>query len=77
MIARCRLGMLLPMVVHGLTASELLAELTEEVCAAEEAGLDLVLVPEHHTGPPGSLTAPLTVATWLLARTSTIRIVTA
>lgn len=62
------------MVVHGLTASQLLAELTEEVSAAEEAGLDLVLVPEHHTGPPGSLTAPLTVAAWLLARTSRIQI---
>jgi alkanesulfonate monooxygenase SsuD/methylene tetrahydromethanopterin reductase-like flavin-dependent oxidoreductase (luciferase family) len=62
------------MVGHGLTASELLAELTDEVCAAEEAGLDLVLVPEHHAGPPGSLTAPLTVAAWLLARTSRIRI---
>jgi alkanesulfonate monooxygenase SsuD/methylene tetrahydromethanopterin reductase-like flavin-dependent oxidoreductase (luciferase family) len=72
--AGCRLGILLPMVGHGLSASELLAELTDEVCAAEDAGLDLVLVPEHHRGPPGSLTAPLTVATWLLARTSTIRI---
>jgi alkanesulfonate monooxygenase SsuD/methylene tetrahydromethanopterin reductase-like flavin-dependent oxidoreductase (luciferase family) len=59
---------------RGLRASELLVELTEEVVAAEAAGLDLVLVPEHHTGPPGSLTAPLTVTAWLLARTSTIRI---
>jgi alkanesulfonate monooxygenase SsuD/methylene tetrahydromethanopterin reductase-like flavin-dependent oxidoreductase (luciferase family) len=72
--AGCRLGILLPMVGHGLSASELLAELTDEVRAAEDAGLDVVLVPEHHRGPPGSLTAPLTVASWLLARTSTIRI---
>jgi alkanesulfonate monooxygenase SsuD/methylene tetrahydromethanopterin reductase-like flavin-dependent oxidoreductase (luciferase family) len=68
------LGVLLPMAGRGLRAAELLAELTEEVVAAEAAGLDLVLVPEHHTGPPGSLTAPLTVTAWLLARTSTIRI---
>ena len=74
MSAGCRLGILLPMVGHGLSAAELLAELTDEVCAAEDAGLDLVLVPEDHRGPPGSLTAPLTVATWLLARTSRIRI---
>jgi alkanesulfonate monooxygenase SsuD/methylene tetrahydromethanopterin reductase-like flavin-dependent oxidoreductase (luciferase family) len=68
------LGILLPMVGRGLDARELLAELTEEVQAAEAAGLDVVLVPEHHAGPPGMLKSPLTVVTWLLARTSRIRI---
>jgi alkanesulfonate monooxygenase SsuD/methylene tetrahydromethanopterin reductase-like flavin-dependent oxidoreductase (luciferase family) len=68
------IGILLPMAGRGMSAAQLLGELTAEVQAAEEAGLDLALMPEHHVGPPGSLTSPLTVAGWLLARTSRIRI---
>jgi alkanesulfonate monooxygenase SsuD/methylene tetrahydromethanopterin reductase-like flavin-dependent oxidoreductase (luciferase family) len=60
------------MSARGLPASALLAELTEEVTAAEEAGFSLALVPEHHDGPPGSLPDPLTVTAWLLARTNRI-----
>jgi alkanesulfonate monooxygenase SsuD/methylene tetrahydromethanopterin reductase-like flavin-dependent oxidoreductase (luciferase family) len=58
----------------SLTAGQLLRELAEEVCAADAADIDLVLVPEHHSGPPQTLSDPLTIVTWLLARTSTIKI---
>ena len=67
-------GLSLPMVGTGLSAGQLLKELVTEVQAAEDAGFDLVLVPEHHAGPPGSLTDPLMVAAWLLANSSRIHV---
>jgi len=62
------------MVAADISASQLLDELVEEVQAAERVGFDLVLVPEHHDGPPGSLTDPLMVSAWLLANTAQIRV---
>ncbi len=46
-------GLSLPMVGTGLSAGQLLKELVTEVQAAEDAGFDLVLVPERRAGPPG------------------------
>ena len=42
--------------------------------AADEAGFDLCLVPEHHIGPRASIVAPLTLSAALAAVTSRIRI---
>jgi len=67
-------GLSLPMVGTDMSAGQLLEQLVEEVLAAERVGLDLVLVPEHHDGPPGSLTDPLMVSAWLLAKTGRIRV---
>ena len=69
-----RFGLALPMYGNELNAGQLMAELTEETLAAESAGLDVVLVPEHHSGPPQTLSDPITIATWLLARTSAIKV---
>jgi alkanesulfonate monooxygenase SsuD/methylene tetrahydromethanopterin reductase-like flavin-dependent oxidoreductase (luciferase family) len=65
-------GLLMPMVGAGLGAADLMAEIVETVQAAERAGIDLILVPEHHQGPPGSLTDPIVTSGWLLARTERI-----
>jgi alkanesulfonate monooxygenase SsuD/methylene tetrahydromethanopterin reductase-like flavin-dependent oxidoreductase (luciferase family) len=64
------------MVASGRPAGELLRELAVEARAAERAGFDVIWVPEHHQGPAGSLTDPITVATWLLAATERIRVAT-
>ena len=45
-----------------------------EVVAADEAGFDFCLVPEHHGGPRASIVAPLTLCAALAAVTSRIRI---
>jgi alkanesulfonate monooxygenase SsuD/methylene tetrahydromethanopterin reductase-like flavin-dependent oxidoreductase (luciferase family) len=67
-------GLNLPMVGADMSAGRLLSELVEEVKGAERAGFDLVLVPEHHRGPPGSLTDPLVVSAWMLANSDRIRV---
>ena len=72
--AQLKFGLLLPMVSGGTTPGALLAELEAEARLAEESGLSLILVPEHHHGPENSLSDALTVATWLLAKTTQIHI---
>ena len=67
-------GLLMPMVGSHVGAAQLMAELVEEAQAAERAGLDLVVVPEHHQGPDGSLTDPIVTTSWLLAKTERIRV---
>jgi alkanesulfonate monooxygenase SsuD/methylene tetrahydromethanopterin reductase-like flavin-dependent oxidoreductase (luciferase family) len=67
-------GLLTPMVSSGRSAGDLLNELVAEARAAERAGFDVVWVPEHHQGPRGSLTDPITVAAWLLSATDRIRV---
>jgi alkanesulfonate monooxygenase SsuD/methylene tetrahydromethanopterin reductase-like flavin-dependent oxidoreductase (luciferase family) len=62
------------MVALGVPAAQLLTELVEEVRAAETAGLDYCLVPEHHEVPSNALPDPLTVAGWLLAHTSRLTV---
>ena len=68
------MGLYLPMAARGLDAGMFLGELSAEVRAAEAVGLDLVLVPEHHVGPPESLGDPTSLTAWLLAQTSSIRV---
>lgn len=62
------------MVATGRPAGELLRELAREAQEAERAGFGMIWVPEHHQGPSGSLTDPITVVTWLLAQTSRISV---
>ena len=62
------------MVGSRLGAAELIGELVAEVQAADKAGIDLALVPEHHHGPPGSLTDPIVTTAWMLAKTERIRV---
>lgn len=68
------IGLGLPLSTRDGTASKFLQETLAEVQAAEEAGFDLCLIPEHHHGPPVSLLAPLTLASALAAVTTRIRI---
>jgi alkanesulfonate monooxygenase SsuD/methylene tetrahydromethanopterin reductase-like flavin-dependent oxidoreductase (luciferase family) len=71
-----RVGITLPLTAKVPSVGRLLDELTEEVIAAEAAGFDLVMIPEHHQGPAIGYASPLTVATLLAARTQTIQIAT-
>lgn len=68
------LGLLMPMTGAGLPAGRLLEELVTEARASEASGFDACLVPEHHRGPEGSLTDPVTVSAWLLASTRRLRV---
>jgi alkanesulfonate monooxygenase SsuD/methylene tetrahydromethanopterin reductase-like flavin-dependent oxidoreductase (luciferase family) len=68
------LGLLMPMAGSGLPAGQLLRELVAEARAAERSGFDACLVPEHHRGPEGSLTDPVTLCAWLLASTERLRV---
>jgi alkanesulfonate monooxygenase SsuD/methylene tetrahydromethanopterin reductase-like flavin-dependent oxidoreductase (luciferase family) len=67
-------GLLLPITSRGIGVAQLMEELVEEVRRAEEVDLDVVLVPEHHNGPPAMLSDPLSVVGWLLAKSERIRI---
>jgi alkanesulfonate monooxygenase SsuD/methylene tetrahydromethanopterin reductase-like flavin-dependent oxidoreductase (luciferase family) len=67
-------GLLMPMVGSRLSAAELIGELVDEVQVADRVGIDLALIPEHHQGPPGSLTDPIVTSSWMLAKTERIRI---
>ena len=68
------LGLALPLAGRGDDAAGFAAELVREVRAADEAGFELCLVPEHHGGPPASIVAPLTFSAALAAVTERIRI---
>jgi alkanesulfonate monooxygenase SsuD/methylene tetrahydromethanopterin reductase-like flavin-dependent oxidoreductase (luciferase family) len=57
-----------------LSARMLLSEIVEEAQAAEQAGFDVCLFPEHHQRAVGSLTDPMAVTTWLLAHTERVQI---
>jgi alkanesulfonate monooxygenase SsuD/methylene tetrahydromethanopterin reductase-like flavin-dependent oxidoreductase (luciferase family) len=67
-------GLALPMVSRGMSTRQLLSELLDEVTAAETAGFDICLVPEHHGGPVTALSDPMMTVAWLLARTSRINV---
>jgi alkanesulfonate monooxygenase SsuD/methylene tetrahydromethanopterin reductase-like flavin-dependent oxidoreductase (luciferase family) len=69
-----RFGLLMPMMGTGVDAASLIGELTEEAIVAESAGMDLVLVPEHHSAPDGALTDPISMCGWLLGRTSRLTV---
>lgn len=71
-----RLGICMPLTSTAPTVADYLAELTAETVAAEAAGLDVVMLPEHHQGTPVSYSAPLTLAAHLLALTTRITVAT-
>lgn len=71
---RLEFGISMPMVGHRLEAGTFVRELIAEAQAAEEAGLEYCVVPEHHDAPPNALTDPLTVCGWLLAHTERLRV---
>jgi len=71
-----RLGICMPLTATARTAPDYLAQLTAEAEAADAAGLDVVMLPEHHQGMPVSYAAPLTLAAHLLARTTRITVAT-
>ena len=68
------LGLALPLTVRRRTQAQLLSEVAAEVVAADRAGFDVCLVPEHHQGPEIGLGAPLTMVGWLAAMTERIRL---
>lgn len=68
------LGLALPLAARTGVAATFVEELVAEVRAADEAGFDVCLVPEHHVGPPASIVAPLTLSAALAAVTTRIRI---
>jgi alkanesulfonate monooxygenase SsuD/methylene tetrahydromethanopterin reductase-like flavin-dependent oxidoreductase (luciferase family) len=68
------LGIGLPLAGQGDDPAAFVAELIDEVEAAEAAGFDLCLVPEHHHGPRTSIVAPLTLSAAIAATTSRIRV---
>jgi alkanesulfonate monooxygenase SsuD/methylene tetrahydromethanopterin reductase-like flavin-dependent oxidoreductase (luciferase family) len=70
---RPQIGLALPLAGRGEPAA-FVRELVEEVRAADEAGFDLCLIPEHHRGPRTSIVAPLTLAAALATVTERIRI---
>jgi alkanesulfonate monooxygenase SsuD/methylene tetrahydromethanopterin reductase-like flavin-dependent oxidoreductase (luciferase family) len=67
-------GLALPMASRGMSARQFFSELVDEVAAAETAGFDVCLVPEHHGGPPAALSDPMMTVAWLLARTGRIKV---
>lgn len=68
------LGLALPLAGSGSDPARFLAELLDEVRAADSAGFDLCLIPEHHHGPPVSIVAPLALSAAVAALTERIRV---
>lgn len=71
---RPSLGISLPLAGRGGDASRFARELVAEAVAADEAGFDLCLVPEHHRGPRTSIVAPLTLSAAIAAATTRLRV---
>jgi alkanesulfonate monooxygenase SsuD/methylene tetrahydromethanopterin reductase-like flavin-dependent oxidoreductase (luciferase family) len=68
------LGIALPLAGRNEDPSTFVTELVDEVRAADAAGFDLCLVPEHHRGPRTSIVAPLTLCAAIAAVTTRIRV---
>jgi alkanesulfonate monooxygenase SsuD/methylene tetrahydromethanopterin reductase-like flavin-dependent oxidoreductase (luciferase family) len=68
------LGIALPLAGQGHDPARFVDELMREARAADAAGFDLCLVPEHHRGPPVSIVAPLTLCAAIAAVTDRIRV---
>ncbi len=68
-----RFGLICPIQSRDLPLDRLLAELGEEVQAAERAGFDAFFFPEFHQSRGGALVSPMVIGSWLLSRTSRIR----
>lgn len=68
------LGIALPLASRNDEPATFASELLAEVRAADAAGFDVCLIPEHHGGPRTSIAAPLTLAAALAPVTTRIRI---
>jgi alkanesulfonate monooxygenase SsuD/methylene tetrahydromethanopterin reductase-like flavin-dependent oxidoreductase (luciferase family) len=68
-----RFGLICPIQSRDVGLDQLLAELSEEVQAAERAGFDAFFFPEFHQAHGGALVSPMLVGSWLLSRTHRIR----
>ncbi len=68
-----RFGLICPIQRRDTGLDVLLAELQEEVLAAERAGFDAFFFPEFHQSHGGAVVSPMLIATWLAARATTIR----
>jgi alkanesulfonate monooxygenase SsuD/methylene tetrahydromethanopterin reductase-like flavin-dependent oxidoreductase (luciferase family) len=68
-----RFGLICPIQSRGVGLDQLLGELSEEVQAAERAGFDAFFFPEFHQAHGGALVSPMLIGSWLLSRTSRIR----
>jgi probable F420-dependent oxidoreductase len=71
-----RLGISLPLTGRVGNVGQLIDELTAEVALAEEAGFQLVSIPEHRQGPAVTYCSPLTLASHLIAATRRIQVAT-
>lgn len=68
-----RFGLVCPIQSRDSGLDQLLAELGEEVLAAERAGFDAFFFPEFHQSRGGGLVSPSVIGAWLLSRTTRIR----
>jgi alkanesulfonate monooxygenase SsuD/methylene tetrahydromethanopterin reductase-like flavin-dependent oxidoreductase (luciferase family) len=68
-----RFGLVCPIQSRDAELDALLAELQEEVLAAERAGFDAFFFPEFHQAHGGALISPMLIGAWLAARTTRIR----
>lgn len=68
------LGMSVAVATHGRSMAECVGQAVDEVVLAESLGYDFVLIPEHHSGPPSTVSSILGLAGHLLAATNRIAI---
>jgi hypothetical protein len=68
------LGMSVAVAMHGRSMAECVEQAVDEVLLAESLGYDFVLIPEHHSGPPSTVSSVLGLAGHLLAATNRIAV---
>ncbi|HEX4110232.1 MAG TPA: LLM class flavin-dependent oxidoreductase [Solirubrobacteraceae bacterium] len=68
-----RFGLICPIQDREGDLGTLLAQLREEVLAAERAGFDAFFLPELHQTHAGALSSPMLVCAWLGSHTTRIR----
>ena len=68
------LGIALPLAARDADPADFIAEVLAEGRAADAAGFDVCLVPDHHRGPAASVVAPLALCAALAAITERIRV---
>jgi alkanesulfonate monooxygenase SsuD/methylene tetrahydromethanopterin reductase-like flavin-dependent oxidoreductase (luciferase family) len=68
------LGIALPLAARDADPADFIAEVLAEGRAADAAGFDVCLVPDHHRGPAASVVAPLALCAALAALTGRMRV---
>jgi alkanesulfonate monooxygenase SsuD/methylene tetrahydromethanopterin reductase-like flavin-dependent oxidoreductase (luciferase family) len=74
MSASPALGIALPLAARDADPAAFIAEVLAEGRAADAAGFEVCLVPDHHRGPAASVVAPLALCAALAAITVRIRV---